>query len=383
MNLSEFFSLNREKIRHYNKLQFLVSLILQLIFPFQKVISYDSYGKSTLRRVHLICYFQTDTNTIVIPFIFLIFLIMTIYFYFIQTETKYFDFMPLALTPILGYSIFSWLDTLTHPITLPRTETYIELGLIILGISIIIYYIFYFYDRISEGVINSKSEKDKFNTNNNTPASRLEERCIGFLLCFSVLPIAVTIPALGIFATHFINTEEVAFFTAYGFPLLLPESYIYYRISSIIGDIIYNPIFFSLISLVLFCTSIFAIRSISKRSTIQISEIIFIITTLGFLFLINSLLIFSLYLVFPWFIIPFWMIYDSKKDPKRLKNGITLIIVILGTGIIIVFVQNLIPIDFGLMTAAIGLDQIKMRPTFILLALPYLIHRIHQGSVGE
>lgn len=77
------------------------------------------------------------------------------------------------------------------------------------------------------------------------------------------------------------------------------------------------------------------------------------------------------------------MIYDSKKDPKRLKNGITLIIVILGTGIIIVFVQNLIPIDFGLMTAVIGLDQIKMRPTFILLALPYLIHRIHQGSVGE
>ncbi|MFX0126345.1 MAG: hypothetical protein ACFFAE_22175, partial [Candidatus Hodarchaeota archaeon] len=161
MNLSEFLKLHREKIRHYNQLQFLGALILQLIFPYQKIISYDSNGESTIRLVHLICYFQADTNTLVIPFIFLLFLILAFYFYFKQKETKYFDLMPLSLTPILGFSIFYWLDTLTHPTTLPRSEMYIELGLIILGISTITYYILYFYNMKFEGARNNVSEKDE------------------------------------------------------------------------------------------------------------------------------------------------------------------------------------------------------------------------------
>ncbi|MFX1547917.1 MAG: hypothetical protein ACFFCU_17060, partial [Promethearchaeota archaeon] len=343
----------------------------------------NSNGESTIRMVHLIYYFQADTNNIVIPFVFLLFVILTFYFYFMRKETKYFDLMPLTLIPILGVSILYWFNTLTYPTTLPRSEMYIELGLIILGISTITYYIFYLYNKKIEGVKISVTEGRESNINNNAPTSRLEERYIIFLFCLSVLPVAVTIPALGIFATHFINTEQYSFFTAYGVPILLPESYNYYMISTLIGNIIYNPIFFNLMLLFLFCTFILAIRSISKRSTIQKSEITFIVTTLVFLFLLNAITIFTYYLIFPWLIIPYLIIYDGKKDPKRLQKGITLIVFMLSMGIIIVFMQILIPIDFGLMTGLYGLDQMKLQPTLILLALPYLIHWIHHESEGN
>ncbi|MFX0125039.1 MAG: hypothetical protein ACFFAE_15515, partial [Candidatus Hodarchaeota archaeon] len=247
----------------------------------------------------------------------------------------------------------------------------------------ITYYILYFYNMKFEGARNNVSEKDELNINNNAPTSRLEERCIAFLLCLSVLPVAVTIPALGIFATHFINTEQYSFIMAYGIPILLPESYIYYNISPIVGDFIYNPIFFTLMSLVLLCTSILAIRSISKRATIQKSEIVFIVTTLVFLFIINAITIFTFYLFFPWLIIPYLMVYEGKEDPKRLKEGITLIVLTLCMGIIILFLQILIPIDFGLMTGIYNLDQMKLLPTFTLLVLPYLMHWIYQGKRFE
>ncbi|MFX1507834.1 MAG: hypothetical protein ACFFDC_17235, partial [Promethearchaeota archaeon] len=368
------------------RLQFLGSLFLQLIFPFLKTISYDSNGDSTIARIHLIYYY--DSNNIVIPFIFLLFLIMTVGFYFSKTELKYFDLMPLMLSPILSYSIFSWLTTLTQPNTLPRTEMYIELGLIIIGVSIVAFYVINFYTNIFtsklEGATSSISEKDEIQTNN--AQLRLEERLIGFLFCVSILPVAVTIPALGIFATYFISFERLTFFTAYGVPLELPESYIYYTyyipgITEIFLELSYNPIFFTITSLVLFCISIFAARSISNRSTIQVSEIIFIALTLIFLFLINALIIsLSFFLFFPWLLLPYLMIYESKKYPKQLKKGVILFILILGVGIIIVFIQVLVPIDFGLMAGMYGMDRVKIRPTFILLALPYLINKIYHGN---
>ena len=381
-----FFQLHRNRINQYNRFQFLGSLFLQLIFPFLKTISYDSNRDSTISRIHLIYYFEA--NNIVIPFIFLIFLILTVGFYFSKTELKYFDLMPLTMSPILSYSIFSWLTTLTQPDTLPRTEMYIELGLIIIGASIIAFYVINFYTNFYtsklEGATNSISEKDEFQTNK--AQLRLEERLIGFLFCLSILPVAVTIPALGIFATHFISVEHLTFFTAYGVPLELPEPYIYYTyyipgVTEIFLELIYNPIFFIITSLVLFCISIFAARSISKRSTIQLSEIIFIGGTMIFLFLINAIFIsLSFFLLFPWLLLPYLMIYEGKKDPKQIKKGLILFVLILGIGIIIVFVQILVPLDFGLMTGVYGLDQVKIRPTFTLLALPYLINRIYHGG---
>lgn len=380
-----FFQLDRNRINHYNRLQFLGSLFLQLIFPFLKTISYDSNGDSTITRIHLIYYIETETNNIVIPFIFLIFLILTVSFYFSKTELKYFDLMPLTLSPILSYSIFSWLTTLTQPNTLPRTDMYIELGLIIIGVSIITFYVINFYTSKLEGATNSISEKDESQTNNTQ--LRLEERLISLLFCFSILPVAVTIPALGIFTTHFISFERLTFFTAYGVPLELPETYIYYtyyipEITEIFVALIYNPIFFMLTSLVLFCCSIFAARSISNRSKIQLSEIIFISATLIFLFLMNAIFIsLSFFLLFPWLLLPYLMIYEGRKNPKQIKKGILLFVLILGIGIIIVFTQILVPLDFGLMAGVHGLDQIKIRPTFTLLALPFLINKIYSGNI--
>ncbi|MFW9903802.1 MAG: hypothetical protein ACFFFH_05680 [Candidatus Thorarchaeota archaeon] len=117
------------------------------------------------------------------------------------------------------------------------------------------------------------------------------------------------------------------------------------------------------------------------KSTIQISEIIFITTTIIFLFLLNALIIsLSFFLFFPWLLLPFLMIYKGKNDQKQIKKGNILFILILGAGIIIVFMQVLVPIDFGLMTGIYGMDQVKIRPIFVLQTLPYLINKIYHGN---
>ena len=113
-------------------------------------------------------------------------------------------------------------------------------------------------------------------------------------------------------------------------------------------------------------------------SSIQVPEVLFLITTFGFLYLINAYAVIAIYIFFPWFLVPFWMIYDGKKDPNLLKEGVSVIIFLLGIGLIMIFIEAMVPIDITIVTGIYDMKHVKIRPTFLVLALPYLIHKINQ-----
>ncbi len=378
MNYKDLFKFNYRNISHYNHLQIIVALLLQLLIPFIKTNSVDSSGESTRTTIYLFYYFQGDTSRLLIPYIFLILLFLALYLNFIQKEAKYFDILPLSLVPILFYTFFIGLISLSQPVALPRFEVYIEWGYMVLLSSVIAYYAIYIYLKKQKiNLINHLEEREK---EIKPPSSNTgtEKRWIAFLLCFSALPMAVTVPALGAFATKFMNHEELTFFTAFGIPLSKPESYFYYRFFSSLESLVNSPIFISFITFIIFASGILAIWSIMKHSTIQIVEIFFIIATLLFLLLMNTYTILFLYIFFPWFLIPFWIIYDGRKDLNLQKEGILLFTFFLAIGTILLFIQFLLPFDLELFASYPGLDQIRIRPTFIFLIFPFLLSVIHR-----
>ncbi len=378
MSVQDFLKFNDKNIFRYNQFQFITALLLQLLIPFMQTNSVDSSGESTRTTIYLFYYLQGDTNRLLIPFIFLILLFLALYLCFIQKESKYFDLLPLSLIPILLYTLFNGLISLSHPSTLPRLEIYIELGYIALLFSVIAYYAIYIHLRKQSVTKINQLEEEKVDIEPTSSNISRVKRWIAFLLCLSALPMAVTVPALGIFAIKFMNYEELIFFTAFGIPLSMPESYFYYQIFSSLESLINSPIFFSFITFIIFITGILAIRSIIEHSTIQIVEIFFITGTLVFLLLLNAYTILFLYIFFPWILIPLWIIYDGYKNLNLLKEGIFLFAFFLGCGIILLFIQFMLPFDLEIFTSYPALDQLKILPTFIFLIFPFLLSMLNQ-----
>jgi len=378
MSLKDFFKLNDKNIFRYNQFQFIAALLLQLLIPFMQTNSVDSSGENTRTTIYLFYYLQGDTNRLLIPFIFLILLFLALYLCVIQKKAKYFDLLPLSLVPILVYTLFNGLIALNHPYTLPRLEIYIEWGYMVLFSSVIAYYVIFTYIRKQRIIRINQLKEESVEINPTSFNTGRVKRWIAFLLCLSALPMAVTVPALGIFAIKFMNYEELTLFTAFGIPLSMPESYFSYRIFSSLESLINSPIFFSFITFIIFVSGILAIRSITEHSTIQIVEIFFIIATLVFLFLLNAYTILFLYIFFPWFLIPFWIIYDGYKDLNLQKEGIFLFTFFLVLGTILLFIQFMFPFDLELFASYPALDQIKILPTFIFLIFPFLLSMIHQ-----